>query len=83
MEMLAPAGPVYQAGTLSGNPLAWSAGLTTLKILKRENGYRQLEEKTSLLCNEMDRVFKGKGIDVKINQAGSMFTPFFRTWRYI
>jgi len=79
MQMLAPAGPVYQAGTLSGNPLALSAGLATLKILKRENGYRKLGEKTSLLCNEMDRVFKGKGIDVKINRAGSMFTPFFRS----
>jgi glutamate-1-semialdehyde 2,1-aminomutase len=77
MEMLAPAGPVYQAGTLSGNPLAMTAGLTTLKILKRENGYRKLEEKTSQLCDEMGRIFSENGVAVKINRAGSMFTPFF------
>jgi glutamate-1-semialdehyde 2,1-aminomutase len=70
---------VYQAGTLSGNPLALSAGLATLKILKRENGYRKLQERTSFLCNEMDRILKGNGVQVQISQAGSMFTPFFRT----
>ena len=78
MEMLAPAGPVYQAGTLSGNPLAMSAGLATLKILKRENGYKKLEKTTSALCHEMDRIFRETGVQVKINQAGSMFTPFFQ-----
>lgn len=78
MEMLAPAGPVYQAGTLSGNPLAMSAGLATLRILKRDNGYKKLEKATSVLCNEMDHIFRGKGVQVKINRAGSMFTPFFQ-----
>lgn len=78
MEMLAPAGPVYQAGTLSGNPLAMSAGLATLRILKRDNGYKKLEKATSVLCNEMDHIFREKGVQVKINRAGSMFTPFFQ-----
>lgn len=78
MEMLAPTGPVYQAGTLSGNPLAMSAGLATLKVLKRENGYRGLDEKTSLLCGEMDRIFTEHGLQVTINRVGSMFTPFFQ-----
>lgn len=77
MKMLAPSGPVYQAGTLSGNPLAMSAGLATLNVLKREDGYRKLEEKTVLLCNEMGLIFREKGVQVKINRAGSMFTPFF------
>lgn len=78
MEMLAPAGPVYQAGTLSGNPLAMSAGLATLRILKRDNGYERLEKATSVLCNEMNHIFREKGVQVKINRAGSMFTPFFQ-----
>lgn len=77
MEMLAPNGPVYQAGTLSGNPLAMSAGLATLNLLQRDADYRKLEEKTSSLCTEIGSIFRRKGVPVKINQAGSMFTPFF------
>lgn len=78
MEKLAPAGPVYQAGTLSGNPLAMSAGIETLKILKRNIGeYEILDHRTSLLCKELQLLFDGRDIPVRTNRAGSMFTTFF------
>jgi glutamate-1-semialdehyde 2,1-aminomutase len=78
MECLAPLGPVYQAGTLSGNPLALSAGLAVLKLL-RDNGkiYESLEEKTARLCRGIGELFVRKGMPMSINQVGSMFTPFF------
>lgn len=79
MEMLAPSGPVYQAGTLSGNPLAMAAGVATLKILKRENGYGRLEKNTSELCAAMQRIAGENGIDAAINRSGSMFTLFFQS----
>lgn len=77
MEKLAPTGPVYQAGTLSGNPLAMAAGVTTLKILKKNGGYENLDRKTDHLCQEMEKLFDQKGIPVCINRVGSMFTIFF------
>ena len=77
MEKLAPKGPVYQAGTLSGNPLAMAAGITTLKILKENSGYENLDWKTDYLCQEMKKLFDQKGIPIRINRAGSMFTIFF------
>lgn len=78
MEKLAPAGPVYQAGTLSGNPLAMSAGIETLKILKKNIGeYEILDRRTSLLCKELRLLFDGRDIPVRTNRAGSMFTIFF------
>lgn len=77
MEQLAPLGPVYQAGTLSGNPLAMAAGLATLKILRETQGYKDLERRTSYLCEETDGLFVEKGIPLTINQVGSMFTLFF------
>ncbi|MDI9570749.1 MAG: glutamate-1-semialdehyde 2,1-aminomutase [Pseudomonadota bacterium] len=78
MEQLAPLGPVYQAGTLSGNPLAMAAGLTTLAIL-RENieGYELLKRYSLSLCEELKGLFGRKGIPVTINRIGSMFTIFF------
>jgi len=80
MEYLAPVGPVYQAGTLSGNPVAMSAGLTTLKILnKNREGYDGLERKTASLCGEMKKCFDQANIPVRINRIGSMFTIFFTT----
>jgi len=78
MEMLAPAGPVYQAGTLSGNPLAVAAGLAVLKILKEKDPYEDLERKTAGLCGDLSRIFEEGGIPVAINRAGSMFTVFFQ-----
>ncbi len=77
METLAPAGPVYQAGTLSGNPLAMAAGLATLEILRDDCDYRALERRTRLLCSGMQSLFKKKGIPVTIARRGSMFTVFF------
>jgi glutamate-1-semialdehyde 2,1-aminomutase len=77
METLAPTGPVYQAGTLSGNPLAMAAGVTTLKILKENVDYGKIDRKTGFLCDEMKKLFDQKGIPVSINRVGSMFTIFF------
>ena len=78
MEKLAPLGPVYQAGTLSGNPVAMSAGIATLSILKKNPGnYAGLDHLTSYLCKELQRLFDYKSIPVRINRSGSMFTVFF------
>jgi glutamate-1-semialdehyde 2,1-aminomutase len=78
MEMIAPAGPVYQAGTLSGNPLAISAGLAALNFIKENPGiYKKMEKKSSYLAegfNENMRKLKRKFI---LNRVGSMFTLFF------
>jgi glutamate-1-semialdehyde 2,1-aminomutase len=77
MEALAPSGPVYQAGTLSGNPLAMAAGMATLATLRDDCDYRALERKTRTLCNAMMTLFRKKGIPVYISRCGSMFTVFF------
>ena len=78
MDNLAPSGPVYQAGTLSGNPVSMSAGIATLNILKRSaENYVRLDHRTSLLCEELKKLFDRKDIPVHINRAGSMFTVFF------
>ena len=77
MEMLAPVGPVYQAGTLAGNPLAMAAGIATLKCLQKPGVYDALEEKTARLCAGIDTILAEKGICHRINRMGSMFTIFF------
>jgi len=76
MEHLAPTGPVYQAGTLSGNPLAMSAGIATLDIL-RGKSYRDIERRAADLCAGFLDRFREKGLPVRINRVGSMFTLFF------
>lgn len=76
MEYIAPSGPVYQAGTLSGNPLAMAAGIATLKILKQENVYEKINSYTKKLCESMKSIFLKK-LPVTINYFGSMFTIFF------
>ncbi|MCX7770440.1 MAG: glutamate-1-semialdehyde 2,1-aminomutase [Proteobacteria bacterium] len=76
MELVAPSGPVYQAGTLSGNPLAMSAGIATLKALKANRVYEKINTYTKNLCESINNIFEGK-IPVKINLFGSMFTIFF------
>ncbi|MBU78671.1 MAG: glutamate-1-semialdehyde-2,1-aminomutase [Flavobacteriales bacterium] len=78
MSQLAPEGPIYQAGTLSGNPLAMIAGLTTLKILKdNPNIYKSLKDKTATLHKEMKNCLEKKGIDYRINRIGSMISLHF------
>ena len=75
MEMVAPSGPVYQAGTLSGNPVATAAGIETLTILKNHPEiYRELEEKTQKLAQVMR---KALGESVSVNQKGSLLGVFF------
>ncbi len=78
MERLAPAGPVYQAGTLSGNPLAMAAGIATLQLLRdhREN-YPILDKRTALLCAKIEEIFRRRKRPIQINQVGSLFTLFF------
>ncbi len=78
MEHIAPLGKVYQAGTLSGNPLAMIAGITTLKILKNNPAiYAELEEKTRGLHEGLENVFRSKNIPVVINRLGSMISVHF------
>ncbi|MFB5678529.1 glutamate-1-semialdehyde 2,1-aminomutase [Paenibacillus terreus] len=76
MEQVAPTGPVYQAGTLSGNPLAMTAGYTTLKLLTPEV-YDRLEQLAARLQAGFERNAKETGIPVTINRIGSMVCPFF------
>ena len=79
MERLAPVGDVYQAGTLSGNPLAMSAGVATLSILKSmADSYAALGERAGRLCGEMEKLFAACGVAICVNRAFSMFTPFFQ-----
>ena len=79
MEKLAPAGDVYQAGTLSGNPLAMSAGKTTLSILKsKQDLFSVLTKQADILCNESKKLFGEKGIATCTNRFCSMFTVFFQ-----
>ncbi|MEN3027738.1 MAG: glutamate-1-semialdehyde 2,1-aminomutase [Aquificaceae bacterium] len=77
MEKVAPEGPVYQAGTLSGNPLSMVAGIATLRELFRLNPYQELERLTKRLTSGIEEVLSRKGIPHRINQIASMFTLFF------
>ena len=77
MKWIAPEGPVYQAGTLSGNPLAVAAGIATLEALKKPGTYRKLERLSSDLVNGLTRAAQEEGVPVQINRVGSMFTVFF------
>ena len=76
LEHLAPTGPVYQAGTLSGNPLAMAAGITTLDIL-RDASYEEIDRRAADLGAGFLDLFRTKGIPVRVNRVGSMFTLFF------
>lgn len=77
MSRIAPEGDVYQAGTLSGNPVAVAAGLKTLEILEAESPYAALERFTMTLCAFLEEAAQLAGVDVRIQQCGSMFTIFF------
>jgi glutamate-1-semialdehyde 2,1-aminomutase len=77
MDYLAPEGPVYQAGTLSGNPLAMAAGSTLLNLLIENNPYKKLEERTKLMLEGMYEIMNSAGIPFSTNQIGGMFGFFF------
>ena len=77
MKQVAPEGAVYQAGTLSGNPMAMAAGIATLRILNEDAGYRALADLTQKLAEGLAKQAKRAEIDVQVNRVGSMFTLFF------
>jgi glutamate-1-semialdehyde 2,1-aminomutase len=77
MEQLAPLGPVYQAGTLSGNPVAMAAGLKTLELISTPGFYEDLAEKTCYLTDGLKSKAKQAGINLAANQVGGMFGLFF------
>lgn len=77
METVAPAGPMYQAGTLSGNPLAMTAGLVTLKELRKPDLFDAIVAQTERLCQGVGQAAKEAGVPVYQTQVGSMFCTFF------
>lgn len=77
MEKLSPSGGIYQAGTLSGNPLAMSAGIATLNILKQPGFYKALEERSGAVAEGIAKAAKGAGFPLYSTRVGSMFCAFF------
>ncbi|MGD0463941.1 MAG: glutamate-1-semialdehyde 2,1-aminomutase [Tepidisphaeraceae bacterium] len=77
MQQVSPSGSVYQAGTLSGNPLALTAGLETLQILKEPGVYEMLEERGAALAAGLRTAAEEAGVPLVVNRVGSMLTPFF------
>jgi len=77
MQLLAPLGNVYQAGTLSGNPISVTAGIATINTLKENNPYEALEKKTEELCEAIKTKAQKYNLKLKINYLGSMFSIFF------
>lgn len=77
MEMISPAGPVYQAGTLSGNPLAMNGGLATLEIMQEGDCYDKLEKLSESLANGLMQAAAEANVPLAVNRVGSMLTPFF------
>ena len=77
MDQLAPLGPIYQAGTLSGNPLAMAAGSALLNLIINENPYKGLESKAASLLSEMQNIMDSAGIPFSSSQIGGMFGFFF------
>lgn len=77
MEMVAPLGGMYQAGTLSGNPIAMAGGISTLTELKRQNPYDQFEKVGEQIENILLDAAKKHGVEITVNRFGSMLNPFF------
>lgn len=83
MEMVAPLGPMYQAGTLSGNPLAMSAGLTALKKLQKSDAYDFLEKQSARLEKGLKEIVLRNGVNASFNRVGSMVGMFFNDERVV
>jgi glutamate-1-semialdehyde 2,1-aminomutase len=83
MDVVSPVGPVYQAGTLSGNPLSMACGIATLSILRDEDPYEQLESQTAKLCAGLSEAASSAGLTTTLNRVGSMFTLFFNPDRVV
>ncbi|HZU69060.1 MAG TPA: glutamate-1-semialdehyde 2,1-aminomutase [Ktedonobacteraceae bacterium] len=83
MQLVAPLGPMYQAGTLSGNPLAMAAGIATLKELRKPGIYETLEHKGQLLCNGVEQVLHQTGGPAQIVRIGAIFCLFFTAKKVI
>jgi glutamate-1-semialdehyde 2,1-aminomutase len=83
MSHIAPAGSIYQAGTLSGNPLSMTAGLITLRRLRDQSIYQKLERATARLCDGLSAAADDAGIETTMNRVGSMWTGFFNSQRVI
>jgi glutamate-1-semialdehyde 2,1-aminomutase len=77
MDNLAPQGKIYQAGTLSGNPVCVAAGIATLNLLKKQNPYGRLGRLTEHLCLQISRTLERAAVEHTVNKIGSMFTVFF------
>lgn len=77
MQQVSPAGPMYQAGTLSGNPLAMAAGIAALTYMEENKVCDKLESLTAILTGELERAAKKAGVPVQVHRLGSMFTVFF------
>jgi len=77
MDQIAPVGSVYQAGTLSGNPLAVAAGLAVLDAIEEEAPYARLEAVASALCEALTGAARAAGVGLTINREGSLFSAFF------
>ena len=77
MQMVAPLGPMYQAGTLSGNPLAMSAGIAALSLIRGENVWRKLEQASGRLEAGIGEAAKRAGVPIQQTRVGTMFTTFF------
>lgn len=83
MDAVSPVGPVYQAGTLAGNPLSMACGIATLSILRDEDPYEQLETQSARLCEGLSEAASAAGLATTVNRVGSMFTLFFNPDRVV
>jgi len=79
MDSISPVGPVYQAGTLSGNPVAMASGIATLEVLRHTDPYDRLEKLTERLAKGLQQAADAAGVSVQVAQIGSMFTVFFHS----
>ncbi len=83
MEMVAPLGEMYQAGTLSGNPIAMACGIETLKVLKKKDPFKKFEIIAERLEKILLKEAKENGIDLQVNRFGSMINPFFTSKKVV